>query len=155
RMIGRLRDGVSLQQAQAQLTALFKRLEEISAQGERSAGSRVQVIPLHELMVPQVRPEFLALFAGVSLLLLIACANAAHLLIARGVTRRKEIAIRLGLGASVRRIARQLLTEALLFAIVSGALGSLLAYFGVGLIRAFGPSDVPRLAAVRVNIVAL
>jgi putative ABC transport system permease protein len=155
RMIGRLRDGVSLQHAQAQLAALFNRYKEISAQAGRAAGSVVRVIPLHETLVGQFRQAFWALFAGVGLLLLIACANAANLLIARGTTRQKEIAIRLCLGAGPRRIVRQLLTEALLFAMVSGALGVLLAYWGVGLIRAFGPSDVPRLAAVRVNLVAL
>jgi hypothetical protein len=155
RMIGRLRDGVSLQQAQAQLTALFNRYKEISAQAGRGAGSGVWVKPLHEMLVGQFRQAFWALFAGVGLLLLIACANAANLLIARGMTRQKEIAVRLCLGAGPSRIMRQLLTEALLFAMVSGALGVLLSYWGVGLIRAFGPGDVPRLAAVRVNLVAL
>lgn len=155
RMIGRLRTDVNLQQAQAQLAILFDRYKEIAARSGIRAGSVVRIIPLQEALVGRVSQAFWALFAGVGFLLLIACANSANLLIAHGVTREKEIAVRLCLGASPRRVVRQLLTEALLFAMVSGLLGVLLAYCGVGLIRALGPSDVPRLAAVRIDPVVL
>jgi len=155
RMIGRLRSGVSLPQAQAQLSLLFEQYKEVSAKAGLAAGSGVRIIPLHDMLVGRVRQAFWMLFAGVGFLLLIACANAANLLIVRGVSRQKEIAVRLCLGAGPGRIARLLLTEALLFAMASGVLGVILAYWGVELIRVFGPSDVPRLSAVRVNTIAL
>ncbi|MBO0798335.1 MAG: ABC transporter permease, partial [Blastocatellia bacterium] len=154
-LIGRLRPGISLQQAQAQLTLLFNRYKKISERAGLNLGIGVRVLPLHDMLVGQVRHAFWMLFAGVGFLLLVACANAANLLIARGVTRQKEIALRLSLGAGPGRIVQQLLTESLLFAFLSGALGVLLSFWGVDFIRAFGPSDVPRLAAVRVNLITL
>jgi putative ABC transport system permease protein len=155
KMVGRLRANVTLSQAQSDLDTLFTSLQEISSRSGRNAGDGVRATPLQELLVRDFRPALLALFAAVGFLLLIACANAASLLLARAATRRKEIAIRLCLGATPRRIIRQLLTESVLLGVISGLIGILLAYWGVEIVRALGPKNVSRLSDIYIDIAAL
>ncbi|MEO0250005.1 MAG: ABC transporter permease, partial [candidate division WOR-3 bacterium] len=155
-MVGRLGAGVTLARAQSDLQVLFARLKETYAKSGVNYGDAVtRVVPLQQELVGAFRSALLALFAGVGFLLLIACANAANLLLVRGAARQKEIAIRLSLGASSSRIVRQVLSEAVLLTTISGSLGTLLAYGVVETIRKLGPRDIPRLAEIRLDPIAL
>ncbi|MDW8239888.1 MAG: ABC transporter permease, partial [Acidobacteriota bacterium] len=154
-LVGRLRPEISLTQARSELHTLFRRLEETYAASQVQFGSGVQVIPLQEALVENFRPALLALLAGAGFLLLTACANSANLMLARAVTRQQELAIRLCLGATPWRVMRQLLTEAVLLAVVSGSLSIVVAHWGAEVVRAVGPRDVPRLAEVHVSPVVL
>ena len=128
-LIGRLKAGVSPEQAQAQLSVIAKRIEDENQQSH--AGTGLKLIPLQEQVVGQVKPILLVLLAAVGFVLLIACANVASLLLTRSLSRQKEVAIRAALGASRWRVIRQLLTESLLLSLVGGAAGLLIAYWGV------------------------
>jgi ABC-type antimicrobial peptide transport system permease subunit len=154
-MVGRLRQGVSLEQCRAEVNLRFEALRELSAKAGRNVGSGGRVIPLQETIVKEFRPAIWALFASVIFLLLIACSNVTNLLLTRAASRQKEIAIRLCLGASPLRIFRQMLTESISLALLSGLLGIALAYLGVELIRATAPLNIPRLADVHINLYAL
>lgn len=143
RAIVRLREDVSIQQAQQDMDALAVRLE--SEYPESNRGVRFRLQPLADSLVGQIRPALLMLVATVAFVLLIACVNVANLLIARGAARRSELAIRIALGAGRRRIARQLITESLLLAGAGGALGLLIAYWITQAVIGLAPADVPRL----------
>ncbi len=155
RMIGLLRPGVSPAQAQARLNALFIRLQELSAKAGLNPGAGVKLTPLKEVYVRDFRTAFWSLLAGVGLLLLVACANAASLLVVQSVRRRKEIATRLCFGASLQRVARQLCIEGLLLAALSGMAGVLLSVWLVDLIRMIWAGVVPRLAEARISLPVL
>jgi predicted permease len=127
--MGHIRPGVSLAQAQAEARTIAGQLAQ--AYPKENAGRSSQVEFLRELMVKGVRPMLWLLFAAVGVILLIACANLANLLLARGLARQKEIAVRAALGASRWRLIRQLLTETTLISVVGGAGGLLLAYWGL------------------------
>ncbi len=112
---------------------------------------KLRVLPLRDRLGEGTRPALLVLLASVGFVLLIACVNAANLLLARATTRQREISIRAALGAGRMRVVRQFLTESLMLALAGGAAGLLLARWGITFIARFGPSDVPRLREVAIN----
>lgn len=153
RAVARLRDGVTLEQANARLEALGGRLE--AAFPKDNQEKRFSVTELQERMVSPMRSTLLWLQGAVALLLLIACANVANLLLARSAGRSREIAVRAALGASRGRMARQLLTESVLIAGGGAILGVLVSVWGTGLLIGMAPEGVPRLADVRMSLPVL
>jgi putative ABC transport system permease protein len=152
-VIGRLKSGVSPAQAQSELNVIAMRLQRQYPSDDKDRGLRL--VPISTALLGDQRPALGMLFAGVGFLLLIACANIANLQLARSRIRQREIAVRAALGASWKRIVRQLLTENLVLALVGGVFGVLLAYGGVKEIVAFGPADVPRLDEARIDATTL
>jgi len=153
-MIGRLRAGVSREQAQNESTAILQQLGQIYAQGYNNSGgpsSYALVYRLQDDLTRSVRPVLLAILGAVVLVLLMACVNVTNLLLARGAQRRAEFAMRAALGANRRRLLQQLLTESLMLAAIAGLIGIVLANGGVRLLVALSPADLPRLDAIRVD----
>ncbi len=146
--IGRLKPGVSVQEASVDLSAVLSQVQK-----QYGGDWRLHLIPLYQEIVGRSQRMLLVLLGAVGLLLLIACVNAANLLLARSSARVREIAVRSALGAARGRIVRQLLTESLVIALAGAALGTLLAYGGVHVLVTFLPADFPRASSIRVDSV--
>jgi predicted permease len=154
-VVGRLRPGVAIEAAQAEVDAQrteFARLHP-RQYGTRDGGvDRVPLFTLHEAMVGEIAPTLGLLLGAVGLMLLIACANVASLLLARGMSRSRELALRKALGASGRRLAALVLTESALLAVAGGVLGVALTYGGVAAFRALNPGGIPRIDRLAVDV---
>ncbi|HEY6442568.1 MAG TPA: ABC transporter permease [Candidatus Acidoferrales bacterium] len=160
--IGRLRPGVSVLQAQAEMSAIQKDLDQIYPDADRDLG--MAVVPLKQQIVGNAGGTLLLLLGAVGLVLLIACANVANLLLARSAARTHEFAVRSALGANRTRIARQLITESVLLSLAGGALGVLIAFWGVSRVPGFLPGReniwgasrfLPRSENIAVNLPVL
>ncbi|MGB6265978.1 MAG: ABC transporter permease [Candidatus Acidiferrales bacterium] len=147
--IARLKPSVSIAQAQAEMSAIQARLEQLYPDANRGLGT--DVVPLKRVMVGDVSGTLLLLLGAVGLVLLIACANIANLLLARSVARTREFAIRLALGASRKRVARQLLTESTLLSVIGAGLGLAIAKWGVAPVLAAVPGGLPRSGNIGIN----
>jgi len=147
--VGRLKDGVTLDQARAEMNIVAKRLEQ--AYPINDVGVGINVFRLQEQLVRNVRPALLILLGAVALVLLIACANIANLLLARGTARRREIAVRTALGAGRGDVIRQLLTESLLLAGFGGIAGIALAWAGIAPLVKLAGASLPNLGPIGID----
>lgn len=147
--VARLAQGVTVAEAQAAATAAAAALAREFPHTNGDTG--IRLVPLEEEVVGEARPSMLVLLAGAGLLLLIACANVAHLVLARATRRQHELAVRATLGAGRWRLARQLLAECLLLAVLGGTAGIVLAAAGVAAIAALSPPELPRIAAASLD----
>ena len=144
RVLAKLRPGVTLSRAGAEIAGITAGLERAFPGTNRD----VHVIPLRDLVVGNVGPALLVLLGAVGFVLLLACANVAHMLLARGAAREREITIRAALGATRARVVRQLVTESLLLGAVGGAIGLAIAAYGVHTLVALGGNGLPRAGEV-------
>jgi putative ABC transport system permease protein len=148
-VIARLKPGVDLKSAQAEMNTISSRLAQLYPADDKGWGAIV--IPLHDDMVRDVRPALLVLLGAVTCVLLIACGNVANLILTKGFSREKEIAIRTALGASSARVLRQILTESVLLSVAGGALGLVYARFGMRLIVKFLADKLPQSSDIRLD----
>jgi len=147
--IGRLKPGVTMKQAAADFNGL---MTEMATRHEGDKGWTIYMVPLFQEIVGPVHKMLLVLLGAVGLVLLIACVNAANLLLARAAARQREIALRAALGAGRGRLVRQMLAESLLISVLGGGLGAMLAIVGVRALVAFLPTGFPRLDSIHVNV---
>ena len=159
-VFGRLRDGVATARAQAEMETIQSQLKKEYPAIDQKNG--IVVVGFHDDIVSGLKPMLMILFAAVAFVLLISCANVANLTLARGATREREIALRTALGANRNRVLRQLMTESVVLALIGGALGVLVAYGGLHLLRAFLPvtggssrGEIPRADSIGINAAVL
>jgi putative ABC transport system permease protein len=149
-VIARLKSGISLPQAQPEITAINNQLQQ--EHPETNTGLGMNLVPLREQIIGDIRPTLFVLLGVVSFVLLIACANVANLLLSKAAVRQKEISIRIALGAGRWRVIRQMLTESACLSLAGGILGLLIAFVSVKLLVAYGPGSIPRLKEISVDI---
>jgi putative ABC transport system permease protein len=148
-VVARLKASVTLEEASAQMNLLARQIAQ--QHPELNSGDQLQLVSLIEATVGDIRPILWVLLGAVGLVLLICCANVANLLLARAAQRQKEIALRSALGATRTQLVRQLLIESLLLALLGGVLGCLFARWGIDLLLALKPENLPRLDQVRID----
>jgi len=153
-VFGRLKPGVTFEQAQAEMDGMARQLRQEHAVHE-SSDMRIRVVPLQHDIVKHAQPALIALLGAVGFVLLIACANVAHLLLARATARQHEMALRAALGARGWRLVRQLATESLVLAAAGGLVGLVLAQAGLGVLRSMDPTSLPRMDAIRIDAAVL
>lgn len=150
KVVARLRPGVTREQAQVELTGLARAAAVAYPASNRESG--LEVVPLRDLIVGPVQRGFGVLLGVAAFVLLIACASVAGLLLARGADRERELAVRASLGAGHGRLAQQLLTESLVIGLVGGAAGFVVARFGLELLLAMAPADLPRIGSATIDL---
>ena len=153
--VGRLRDGVTLEQAKVDISVIARRIHDTSSDQNDYLLKDGIVVPLEDSITGRARSALLVLLGAVGFLLLVACANVANLLLAQASVRERELAIRSALGAARGRLIRQFLTEAFLLSLVGGGLGVLGAFSGVAGLVALAPENLPRLESVSISIPVL
>jgi len=153
RGVGRLAAGVSVAQAQSEMTGIASRLEQQYPVSNGDKG--IAVVPVQDIVVGDMRQTLFVLLAAVAFVLLIACANVANLLLARASARGRELVVRAAVGAGRVRLIRQMLTESVVLALLAGTGGVIIARWGVSALLALAPDDLPRLSEVTVDLSAL
>jgi putative ABC transport system permease protein len=153
--LGRLRDGVTVQQAHSDISAIARRIHDTSSEQNAYLLKDATVLPLQDSMTGKARSPLLILLGAVGFLLLVACANVASLLLAQASVRERELAVRSALGAARGRLIRQFLTEAVLLSLLGGGLGIVGAFAGVAGLVALAPENLPRLDSVSISIPVL
>jgi putative ABC transport system permease protein len=153
-VVGRLRDGATLGQAQAQIDGVVAFVHDISPSG-KGAGYDLRVVGMQQDVDAEVRPVLLALLGTVFFVLLIACANVSNLMLVRASSRTRDTAVRAALGASRTRVVRQMLTESFVLASIGTLAGVVLAYFGIHGLLALGPPEFPRMDTVSIDATVL
>ena len=146
RAVGRLKPGMTLQQAQADIDAVSAGLEKLYPESNKDW--RLRLVPMREFLVGQTRRPLYVLLGAVGFVLLIACANVANLTLAQAARRQKEVALRHALGAKRMRLIRQLLTESALLSVIAGVIGLLMAWWGTDLLRTLAADSIPRLGEI-------
>ncbi len=149
--VARLRDGVTPEQANAEISAVARRIHATSTEQNDYLNKDAAVVPLQTSITGKTRPALLILLGAVGFLLLVACANVANLLLAQASVRQRELAVRSALGAARGRLIRQFLTESLLLSLLGGALGVFGAFAGVSGLLALAPPDLPRLDSISIS----
>ncbi|MBT8405302.1 MAG: ABC transporter permease, partial [Gemmatimonadetes bacterium] len=153
-VVARMRDGVSVEQAQAEMDAIASNLRAIHP-FHANQDMQISVAGMHRDVVAHARPALLSLLGAVAFVLLIACANVANLLIVRASERGREIAVRSAMGSGRGRIVRQMLTESFVLAAFGAVVGVLLAWYGVRIITSLSPGNLPRLDTVGIDLTVL